>query len=610
MNIRWIYLIIALSVGALFAGNYAIVQKAVEVDCDRALGDCECRVQIENENGLKKNANPSCSVDDLFGGSLQTCSIIKAGEYFDDIIRCNVTLRAVLTCGSKKVRVVARGGSALKLSCSSGTLSAKTNASGNWVQTVPPSAGGVLKMIRNKVFRFAEDESRYTVVTETERVTLINGDGGFVTDDQKPVFMVTYGEAIVESFCDGSITRLKAPATLNMSRYLGNLDPTLGIPIGFKFQACGANELDGRWYGFYHRANGGKFENVPITIDLRQEPYTLETPDGVFSVKPFTINGDRVIIEASARAGKGTLRLNGTFDKGVMTFNYTEADVSGTSGGELYGSGTVQRLYVAQWAVSAAAVNAPYNHPLLALTPAGGDVTWSIVSGGLPPGISLDGAAGVLSGTPTSEGSFDFTVEVRDSKGDSYRQPLTMNVARLVINTLVLPDAIPNQEFRFKVDVSGGSPPYKFNDLFPSLPFPVPGFPVMPHISPEGEITFTPGDSGAPLQFDVVDSQGLSQHAVINVRTRKLLIQGSSFLPSATAGKPFRYQFETAAQKGKVAWAAEQEGLDQTGLTLNPDTGELSGSAIDPGVFSLIVSATDDRGTMTRRFTVTVDPAR
>ena len=383
MNIQWIYLIIALSVGALFAGNYAIVQKAVEVDCDRPLGDCECRVQIENEKGLRKNANPSCSVDDLFGGSLQTCSIIKAGEYFDDIIRCNVTLRAVLTCGTKKVRLVARGGSSLKLSCSSGTLSAKTNASGSWVQTAPAGAGGVIKFLRSKVSRFAEDESRYTLVTETERVTLINGDGGFVTDGQKPVFMLTHGDAIVESFCDGSITRLKAPATLNMSRFLGNLDPSIGIPIGFKLQACGATELGGRWYGFYHRAYGGKFENVPLTIDLRQEPYTLETPDGVFSVKPFTIDGDRVNIEATARAGKGTLRLNGNFDKGVMTFSYTEADVSGTPGSELYGSGSVQRLYVAQWAVSAAAVNTPYNHPLLSLTPAAGDVTWSIVSGGL-----------------------------------------------------------------------------------------------------------------------------------------------------------------------------------------------------------------------------------
>ena len=41
--------------------------------------------------------------------------------------------------------------------------------------------------------------------------------------------------------------------------------------------------------------------------------------------------------------------------------------------------------------------------------------TWSIASGSLPAGLSLNSSTGVISGMPTAAGTFSFTVQVSDS---------------------------------------------------------------------------------------------------------------------------------------------------------------------------------------------------
>src|SRR5204863_7770147 len=61
--------------------------------------------------------------------------------------------------------------------------------------------------------------------------------------------------------------------------------------------------------------------------------------------------------------------------------------------------------------------------------------TWSIASGSLPPGVNFS-SGGVLSGTPTSEGSYTFVVKatgggVTDTETETLtvRQPLTLTAA-------------------------------------------------------------------------------------------------------------------------------------------------------------------------------------
>jgi hypothetical protein len=40
---------------------------------------------------------------------------------------------------------------------------------------------------------------------------------------------------------------------------------------------------------------------------------------------------------------------------------------------------------------------------------------WSLISGALPPGLSLSATSGTISGTPTTAGTFNFTLRATDS---------------------------------------------------------------------------------------------------------------------------------------------------------------------------------------------------
>lgn len=64
------------------------------------------------------------------------------------------------------------------------------------------------------------------------------------------------------------------------------------------------------------------------------------------------------------------------------------------------------------------------------LFPGGGvpPYTWSHVAGLLPPGLSVQASPGRVLGTPTSAGTFTFTVRVNDSGGQSATQQFTVRI--------------------------------------------------------------------------------------------------------------------------------------------------------------------------------------
>jgi hypothetical protein len=101
--------------------------------------------------------------------------------------------------------------------------------------------------------------------------------------------------------------------------------------------------------------------------------------------------------------------------------------------------------------------------------PAAGGVppyTWTISSGSLPPGLTLN-SKGQIVGTPTSAGSFTYKIKLTDSKGTSYELEYTQKIAGSGTNQFVLLwvqtlSYNENQVIGYVPFVQGGALPWTF----------------------------------------------------------------------------------------------------------------------------------------------------
>ena len=71
-------------------------------------------------------------------------------------------------------------------------------------------------------------------------------------------------------------------------------------------------------------------------------------------------------------------------------------------------------------------MGAPYGQPV-EVTGGVGNLTWTL-TGALPDGLSLDQATGVISGDPTTAGTYNFTVQVTDTIPQSDTQSFSIEI--------------------------------------------------------------------------------------------------------------------------------------------------------------------------------------
>jgi hypothetical protein len=238
----------------------------------------------------------------------------------------------------------------------------------------------------------------------------------------------------------------------------------------------------------------------------------------------------------------------------------------------------------------------------LAATGGTGSYTWSVSAGALPAGVSLS-AAGVVSGTPSASGSFDFTAQVTDAVQTTTKAfNLTVNPA-LAISTTSLPDGVTGVAYSANLVATGGTGSYSWTVTSGSLPAGL-------TLGTNGLISGTPSGTG-PSSFTAQVASGTQTQSstfLISVY-EALTIQTTSPLPAGTVGTPYNVALSANGGTASYTWslAAGSDALP-AGLTLNAG-GVLSGSPTTAGTSALIVQVVSGAQTTTKGLSLTINPA-
>jgi len=116
-----------------------------------------------------------------------------------------------------------------------------------------------------------------------------------------------------------------------------------------------------------------------------------------------------------------------------------------------------------------ASLNAPYSQQL-ATAGGSGSLSWSLVSGALPAGLTLS-AAGVISGTPTASGTSTFTIAVTDSTATIANSTFSLTVSGPTITTSSpLLQGTVGINYSQTLLASGGATPYVWTLSSGTLP--------------------------------------------------------------------------------------------------------------------------------------------
>ncbi len=161
-------------------------------------------------------------------------------------------------------------------------------------------------------------------------------------------------------------------------------------------------------------------------------------------------------------------------------------------------------LVITTLALESGMVGSPYEQRLAA---SGGtpSYVWSLPSGALPSGLSLDTAAGLIIGTPSEQFDDILTLEVTDSQGVSAQEEFEFVVDSpgLAIVTDSLPTGELDKPYEAGLTADGGVPPYNWSLTAGQLP------PDLNLDSSTGILSGTPSDEAGdyPLTFSVTDGE-------------------------------------------------------------------------------------------------------
>ncbi len=274
------------------------------------------------------------------------------------------------------------GGATLTIT-GDGSLDASARQTGIWVQS---NNGDAALFIQNAKVEATGTSYGVNVQSRESSTASLTVDGGSLTASVNANIWFQFG-----SGASGSGTPTVTVSNNAIVRANGGIANNSSSPIQYETgsDSTGGIVFDGK--------NGTVYGSVTLQEDLTiGEGESLTLDDGA----SLNANGHNVIVDG------------GILDEGIKNNLGDSVKYTPTITTASLPSGTVGTEYSTTLAAEGTA-----------------PITWSVSSGSLPEGLSLDAGTGVISGTPTAEGESTFTVEAANDYGSDSREfTLTIGV--------------------------------------------------------------------------------------------------------------------------------------------------------------------------------------
>lgn len=211
-----------------------------------------------------------------------------------------------------------------------------------------------------------------------------------------------------------------------------------------------------------------------------------------------------------------------------------------------------------------------------------GALNWSLNDPqGFPPGLSFPGN-GSIQGTPSTSGTFNFSVQLNDGNGHSSSQNLSLYIAPasspLQVATTSLPNATNGILYSQTLQATGGQTPYAWSLALGSAPLP-PGL----VLNPSGSVSGVPTSNGTfPFIVHLRDANSGTSDQTLSITVNPA----------------------TQAALGSLLWLANQFQIQVTGVAGQNYTLQMSSDLSSTNWTSLLVTNNPTTGSF-----IVFDPA-
>ncbi len=534
-------------------------------------------------------------------GLFQNFSITDVKPY---IVVAPASLPAATVGSAYSQTISASGGAApYTFAVTAGALPAGLTLASNGTLSGTPTAGGTFNFTVTATDNNTDTGSRaYSLTVNAPTIT--------ITPNFPPNF--TVGSSYSQTFTANGGTAtytyaitagaLPAGTTLSSGGVLSGT-PTAGGTFNFTITATDSSTGTGPYTGSHAYT---LLASAP-TITVSPASLSAATVGSAYSQTISASGGTSsytFAVTAGALPAGLTLASDGTLSGtptagGTFNFTVTATD-SSTGTGPFTGS----RAY--SLTVNAPTITITPNFPpnftvgsaySQTFTASGGTATYTyaITAGALPAGTTLS-SGGVLSGTPTAGGTFNFTITATDSSTGtgpytgSHAYTLLASAPTITVSPASLSAATVGSAYSQTISASGGTSSYTFAVTAGALPAGL-------TLASDGTLSGTP-TAGGTFNFTVTatdSSTGTgpftgSRAYSLTVNAPTITVSPTS-LPDATVA--ISYSQTITASGGTASYTfAVTAGALPVGLTLASD-GTLSGTPTAEGTFNFTVTATD-----------------